>query len=112
MFLRKAESKIKIAATINHCGEHLIDGVAVNARAFRDLATKFAAVATQEAARCGRGFMAGGGGGKGAEGGGVEGGGPGGVMTAPLLLGLAEGGLFVRRSPPLGAAVFCVGGFP
>ena len=59
MFLRQAESKIKIAATINHCSEHLIDGVAVNARAFRDLATKFAAVAAQEAARGGRGFMAG-----------------------------------------------------
>jgi hypothetical protein len=59
MFLSKAESKIKIAATINHCGEHLIDGVAVNARAFRDLATKFAAVAAQEAARGGRGFMSG-----------------------------------------------------
>jgi len=59
MFLRKAESKIKISATINHCSEHLIDGVAVNPRAFRDLTTKFEAVTAQEAARGGGGFMAG-----------------------------------------------------
>src|SRR5262247_2666520 len=59
MFFRKAEPKIKIAATINHCGEHLINGVAVNARAFRDLAAEIAAVAAQEADRAGRGWAPG-----------------------------------------------------
>src|SRR5262249_61324088 len=97
MFLRQAEPKIKITATINHCSEHLIDGVAVNARAFRDLATKFAAVAAQEAARGGRGVMAGGGGGKMQ----AKGGGIGGALekkkAPPLLLVISPRRLCFQR---------------
>src|SRR5262249_62317868 len=107
MFLRKAESKIKIAATINHCGEHLIDGVAVNARAFRDLATKFAAVATQEAARCGRGFMAGGGGEKKEQGAGRKRGAPGSIKSPRLFFGRSPGDACVRPPLRLGPAGCC-----
>lgn len=53
MFFRQAQPQIKITTTINHGGKHLINGVAVNARAFCDLATEFAAVAPQEADRGG-----------------------------------------------------------
>src|SRR5215813_13100180 len=58
MFFRQSEPQLQITATAHHGGEHLINGVAVNARSFSDLAAKFAAVTPQEADSAGRRFTA------------------------------------------------------